>query len=131
SDTTDGKKSSDTMGAKHRINYALYRTNGSINTHFAEKNGFTYEDALKIKEALRTLFENDISAARPEGSMRVVKLIWWEHNNFTGEVPSKNLFDSVKISKCDGVDIASKLSDYKIEIEANDIIKPEMVVDVK
>ena len=46
SDTTDsGKKSADTMGSKHRVNYALYRTNGSINPHFAEKNNFTREDA--------------------------------------------------------------------------------------
>lgn len=130
SDTKESGKSSDTMGAKHRLSYALYRTNGSINTHFAEKNGFTYDDALKIKEALKTLFENDMSAARPEGSMRVVKLIWWEHNNLTGQVPSATLFDTVTIKKIDGVDIPSKLSDYEITIKESPVAR-EMVVDVK
>ena len=129
SDTKDGKKSSDTMGAKHRVNYALYRTNGSINTHFAKKNGFTNEDAEKIKYALQTLFENDASSARPEGSMRGVKLIWWEHNNLTGQMPSASLFDTVKITKKDNIEFATKLSDYDIKIEES-IVKPELVVDI-
>ncbi len=131
SDTKEGAKSSDTMGLKHYLNYGLYRTNGSINTHFAEKNGFTEEDALKIKDALKTLFENDVSAARPEGSMRVVKLIWWEHDNYTGQLPSAKLFDSVKIKRKDGVEIAHSLDDYEITIEPNDLVKYEMVVDVR
>lgn len=130
SDTKDGGKSSDTMGTKHRLNYALYRTNGSINTHFAQKNGLTYEDALQIKEALKTLFENDISAARPEGSMRVVKLIWWEHDNLTGEVPSATLFDTVKVRKVENVGVPLKLEDYNIEIQESKVT-PEMVVDVQ
>ena len=131
SDTKESGKDSSTMGAKHRVNYALYCTNGSINTHFAQKNGFTYYDALKIKEALKTLFENDLSSARPEGSMRVVKLIWWEHDNLTGQIPSVKLFDSVKIEKSNAVDIPTKLSDYSITVEDNGLIVPEMVVDIE
>ena len=130
SDTTDsGKKSADTMGSKHRVNYALYRTNGSINPHFAEKNNFTREDAEKIKNALMTLFENDISSARPEGSMRVVKLYWWEHNTPSGDVPSADLFDSVKVVRNKNVDIPTKFSDYTVEIEQLSNINVEKVVD--
>ncbi len=129
--TESGKKSADTMGTKHRVNYALYRTNGSINPHFAEKNNFTKEDAEMIKKALSTLFENDISSARPEGSMRVVKLYWWEHNTPSGDIPSIDLFDSVKIEKKDGVDIPTSLDDYTISNDINNNVKLEMVVDKK
>ena len=127
--TENGKKSADTMGTKHRVNYALYRTNGSINPHFAEKNHFTTDDAEKIKNALATLFENDVSSARPEGSMRVVKLYWWEHKTPSGDIPSADLFDSVKVTKNKTVDIPTKLSDYTIEIEQVSNIIPEKVVD--
>ena len=76
---TESKKSSDTMGMKHRVPFGLYIFYGSINCQLAEKTGFSREDADKIKEALRTLFENDASSARPDGSMEVCKLYWWEH----------------------------------------------------
>lgn len=130
SDTTkDGKKSADTMGSKHRINYALYRTNGSINPHFAEKNSFTEDDALKIKQAIKTLFENDMSSARPEGSLKVVKLYWWTHGSPMGDVASVKLFDSVKINKKPDVEIAESINDYEIMCENNFGLEPEMVVD--
>ena len=54
---TGDKKSSDTMGMKHRVDFGLYTTFGSINCQLAEKTGFTEEDADCLKEALRTLFE--------------------------------------------------------------------------
>ena len=68
---TKEKKSSDTMGMKHKVHSALYVIKGSINHQLAEKTGFSDEDAEKIKEALRTLFVNDSSSARPDGSMEV------------------------------------------------------------
>ena len=46
----------------------LYKVKGSINPQLAEKTGFSEEDAELIKECLRTLFVNDASAARPDGS---------------------------------------------------------------
>jgi CRISPR-associated protein Csd2 len=77
---TGEKRSSDTMGMKHFIRFGLYELKGSINVQLAEKTGFTQEDAEVIKECLRTLFVNDASSARPEGSMEVIKLFWWQHN---------------------------------------------------
>ncbi|SUO86797.1 putative cytoplasmic protein [Streptococcus uberis] len=66
----DSGRSSDTMGTKHFVDYGIYVFKGSINAHFAEKTGFSQEDAEVMKEALVSLFENDASSARPEGSMR-------------------------------------------------------------
>ena len=79
------KKSSDTMGMKHRIDFGVYKIKGSINVQLAEKTGLTEADAEKIKEALRTIFVNDCSSARPDGSMEVHKLYWWTHNNKIGQ----------------------------------------------
>jgi len=75
--TVDGKKSSDTMGMKHRVDKAIYTFYGSINPQLAEKTGFSNEDAKAIKDVLPRLFENDESSARPAGSMEVLKVIWW------------------------------------------------------
>lgn len=53
--TADGKKSSDTMGMKHRVNKAIYVTYGSISPQLAEKTGFTDTDAATIKKAILSL----------------------------------------------------------------------------
>lgn len=79
------KKAADTMGMKHRVDFGLYTTFGSINVQQAEKTGFTEEDADKLKNALLTLFVNDETSARPSGSMEVVKLVWWKHNCGIGQ----------------------------------------------
>src|SRR5690625_1693149 len=79
------KRASDTMGMKHRVDHGLYVLYGSINPQLASKTGFTYADALKIKNAIIRLFENDASSARPEGSMEVYKLFWWEHDSLNGQ----------------------------------------------
>lgn len=88
-------RGSDTMGMKHRVDSGVYVFYGSINTQLAEKTGFTNEDAEKIKEALRTLFENDLSSARPEGSMEVHKVYWWAHNSRLGQYSSAKVHRSL------------------------------------
>lgn len=110
------KKTSDTMGSKHMVRFGLYEIKGSINVQLAEKTGFTHEDAIVIKECLRTLFENDASSARPEGSMEVVKLYWWEHNCASGQYSSAKMHRSVTAQLKDGVDIPSKAEDYDMTI---------------
>lgn len=91
------KRSSDTMGMKHRVDFGLYVCKGSINHQLAEKTGFSEEDAEKIKEALCSLFMNDASSARPEGSMEVCKVYWWKHNCLTGQYSSAKVHNSLKI----------------------------------
>ena len=59
-----------------------------MNPQLAERTGFTDEDAAAIKAVLPRLFENDASSARPEGSMEVLKVIWWEHGSKSGSCSS-------------------------------------------
>lgn len=90
-------KASDTMGMKHRIGFGLYLLKGSVNVQLAEKTGFSQEDADVLKESLKTLFENDASSARPEGSMEVCDLYWWQHDDKTPAVSSAKIHRSVQI----------------------------------
>lgn len=115
SETTDkGGKSPDTMGMKHRVN-AVYVTYGSISPQLAEKTGFTKEDANQIKEALKTLFVGDESAARPSGSMKIIKVIWWEHNNKLGQYSSAKVHDSLTVDASGEVSL-NELDGLKPEI---------------
>lgn len=120
-------KSSDTMGTKHFVEFGLYRVKGSINVQLAEKTGFSEEDAEKIKEALRTLFVNDASAARPDGSMEAVSVYWWKHNSKIGQYSAAKVHDSLKISLKEGVLIPASVSDYEIRIDALDGLEPEII----
>lgn len=112
----EGKKSSDTMGMKHKISSALYVVKGSINHQLAEKTGFSDEDAEKIKEALRTLFVNDSSSARPDGSMEVCKVYWWKHNCPMGQYSSAKVHRLVRITA--KVDDPKEFADYDIVIDS-------------
>ncbi|MFX0110515.1 type I-C CRISPR-associated protein Cas7/Csd2 [Bacillus pumilus] len=96
------KKGSDTMGMKHRVEHGVYIFYGSINTQLAEKTGFTEKDAENIKEALCTLFENDASSARPEGSMEVNKVVWWEHQSKMGQYSSAKVHRLLNIEPLHG-----------------------------
>ncbi len=112
----EGKKSSDTMGMKHKIYSALYVIKGSINHQLAEKTGFSDEDAEKIKEALRTLFVNDSSSARPDGSMEVCKVYWWRHNCSMGQYSSAKVHKLIKITA--KTDDPKEFEDYTIQIDS-------------
>lgn len=118
------KKSSDTMGMKHRVDFGVYTTFGSINCQLAEKTGFTQEDADLIKQALLTLFENDTSSARPDGSMEVIRLYWWEHNCKSGQ------YSSAKVHRCLHVkstcETPHSAEDYVITCDELDGLTPEV-----
>ncbi|ANB18487.1 type I-C CRISPR-associated protein Cas7/Csd2 [Dokdonella koreensis] len=90
------KRGSDTMGMKHRVERGIYATYGSINPQLAERTGFSDEDAEVIKGTLPKLFENDTSSARPDGSMRVLKVVWWRHNSKAGQQSSAKVHDSLR-----------------------------------
>lgn len=116
-------KASDTMGTKHRIGYAVYKIMGSVNVQLAEKTGFSQEDAEVLKEALKTLFENDASSARPDGSMEVCRMYWWQHKEKTPAVSSGKIQRSFKIKE---VTRPSKCEDYDIKWELDGCVKPEV-----
>ena len=117
-------KASDTMGMKYRVGFGLYVVKGSINVQLAEKTGFSQEDAECLKEALRTLFENDASSARPEGSMEVCRLYWWQHNEKTPAVSTARIHRSVKIIP--RVDRPRCFEDYDVNIEELPCVEPEV-----
>lgn len=122
---TGDKKGSDTMGMKHRVDFGVYVFYGSINTQLAEGTGFSNEDAEKIKQALATLFENDASSARPDGSMEVNKVYWWEHSSKLGQ------YSSAKIHRLLSVETKNEnpksIQDYKITINSLDDLKVEEI----
>lgn len=88
--------SADRMGMKHRVDEGIYVTYGAITPQLAERTGFSDEDAEKIKEILPKLFEGDASSARPEGSMQIKKVIWWQHNSKSGQYSSAKVHRSLK-----------------------------------
>ena len=116
-------KASDTMGTKHRIEYAVYKVMGSINVQLAEKTGFSQEDAEILKEALKTLFENDASSARPDGSIEVCRMYWWQHNEKTPAVSSGRIQRGFHVKQ---VDRPRDFSEYQITWNVDGCVKPEV-----
>lgn len=123
-------KASDTMGTKHRVAFGLYVVNGSINCQLAEKTGFTEEDAEKIKQALLTLFENDSSSARPDGSMEVCRLYWWKHSCKTPKYSSAKVHRLLSVKLKDDVKRPASIEDYDIVLNSLDGLDVEKYEDL-
>lgn len=114
----DAENKSTEMGRKYIVPYGLYRAEGFVSANLARKTtGFTEDDLELLWDAILNMFENDHSAAR--GKMAVRKLIIFKHDSELGCAPSYKLFDEVKISRKDGVEIARSYSDYNVEIGEN------------
>jgi len=101
------KRSSDTMGMKHRVDRGIYVFFGSMNPQLAGKTGFSDADAQAIKQVLPKLFENDASSARPEGSMEVLKVIWWQHNSKAGQCSSAKVHRTLTVKPDGSIDLGS------------------------
>jgi CRISPR-associated protein Csd2 len=89
------KRGSDTMGMKHRVDSGVYVTYGSI-----------HADAEAIKVTLPKLFENDASSARPDGSMEVMTVVWWEHNCKAGQYSSAKVHRSLTVAENGSITLA-------------------------
>lgn len=122
-----GGRSSDTMGSKHFVRFGVYLIKGSINVQLAEKTGFSQEDAQIIKECLRTLFVNDASSARPEGSMEVMKLYWWQHNCRDGQYSSAVVHRSIQVKAKDSSRLPDSPEDYEITLTPLPGLEPEVL----
>ena len=120
-------RGSDTMGMKHFVKFGLYKVKGSINVQLAEKTGFSNEDAELVKKCLQTLFVNDASSARPDGSMEVVRLYWWEHNCKDGQYSSATVHKSVDAKVKDGVQTPRSVDDYEFVESSLDGLTPEII----
>ncbi|MCJ8272697.1 MAG: type I-C CRISPR-associated protein Cas7/Csd2 [Psychrosphaera sp.] len=95
-DGDGSKKSSDTMGMKHRVDSATYVAYGAMTPQLSEKTGFNNDDAEKIKAVLPKLFEGDASSARPEGSMAIGSVVWWQHNSKSGQYSSAKVHKTLR-----------------------------------
>jgi len=109
------KRGSDTMGMKHRVDHGVYVFYGSMNPQLATKTGFSNEDAGAVKEAIKTLFRNDASSARPEGSMEVYKVYWWEHTNPNGQYSSAKVHRLIDVKP--NKDEPKSIKDYEITLD--------------
>jgi len=113
-----------TMGRKHIVPYALYRSEGYISAHLADKTGFSEEDLNILWDALINMFDHDHSAAR--GKMNARKLFVFKHNSALGNAQAHKLFDLVKVKRStDEEKPARAFSDYEIIINKSD--KPDGV----
>lgn len=110
------QRQSDQMGMKHRVDRGTYVFFGSMNPQLAEKTKFSDPDADAIKQVLPKLFENDASSARPEGSMEVLNVIWWQHNCKAGQYSSAKVHRTLKVNP-----------DGSIEIDPLDGLNPERI----
>jgi CRISPR-associated protein Csd2 len=110
------KRGSDTMGMKHRVDDGVYVFYGSMNPQLAERTGFSDEDAEAIKKVLPRLFENDASSARPEGSMEVLKMVWWKHGSKAGRYSSAKVHRTLTVK-----------NDGEISVAALDGLQPEII----
>ena len=131
---SDVKKSSDTMGMKHRVDQGVYVAFGAMSPQLAERTGFSDDDAEKIKAVLTQLFEGDASSARPEGSMQVLKLIWWEHDSKAGQYSSAKVHgklkeiieEKIKNKSIDG--LIGDITEEKLTVTGNGAsLKPEIL----
>lgn len=110
-------RAADTLGFRSYIRYGLYLMKGSVSAGLAEKTGFSENDAILLRNVIRNIFNNDGSSARPEGSMVLERLYWWNHHAFYGDYPSSQVFDTIRIRKRDGVDAPSSFADYIVSEE--------------
>jgi len=100
------KRGSDTMGMKHRVDQGIYVCFGSMNPQLAERTGFSDADAETLKAILPRLFENDASSARPEGSMAIKKVIWWQHGSKSGQCSSAKVHGSLSVDVEGNINLA-------------------------
>lgn len=112
----DGR-SRDTMGTKHFVDYGIYVVNGSVNCYLAEKTGFSEDDLQVLKESLRTLFVNDVSSARPDGSMEVKDIFWINHKSKVGDVSSGKLKDLLIYDNLDTERLKRRYDDYHFRLD--------------
>jgi len=103
-----------TMGRKHTVPYALYRSHGFVSSFLAKQTGFTAEDLELLLKGLEQMFEHDRSAARGEMSTR--GLFVFQHESELGNAHSQSLFDRIRIKLKEGVVTPRNFSDYDVSV---------------
>lgn len=105
-----------TMGKKQIVPYALYRAEGYISAHLAQKTtGFSEDDLELFWEGLVNMFEHDHSASR--GKLSARKLVVFKHDTALGCCQSHTLFDKVKVERLSGDLPPRTFGDYRVTID--------------
>ena len=116
----DAENKSNEMGRKSIVPYGLYRVEGYISANLARKvTGFSEEDLELLWNAIINMFENDHSAAR--GNMAVRELIIFKHSNELGNAPAYKLFERVKVSRKEEVQVPRAYEDYTVEVDTESL----------
>ncbi len=104
-----------TMGKKQIVPYALYRIEGYISAHLAQKTtGFSEDDLELFWDGLVNMFEHDHSASR--GKMSARKLVVFKHDTALGSCQSHLLFDKVMVERISGDLPPRSFGDYKVAV---------------
>ncbi|NLH02126.1 MAG: type I-C CRISPR-associated protein Cas7/Csd2 [Clostridiales bacterium] len=117
---SDAEKKETEFGRKYIVPYGLYRCEGYISANLARKTtGFSEEDLSLLWEAILNMFEYDHSAAR--GKMAVRELIVFKHNSELGNAPSYKLFESVTVTRKEGVEVPRSYKDYIVKVDESSV----------
>lgn len=109
-----------TIGKKTLVPYGLYRAEGYISAHFAQKTGFSETDLELLWEALINMYDHDHSAAR--GKMNARKLIVFKHDTALGNAPAHKLFDAVTVERVSSDGRPPRhFTDYRIVVDESRI----------
>ncbi len=114
-DGDGSKRGADTMGMKHLVEEAVYVFYGAINPQLAERTGFSAQDAELLKSVLPRMFENDVSSARPEGSMEVIEVMWCTHASKTGSQSSAKVHRALAFDPSEGRFAKPELAGVTVE----------------
>lgn len=116
----DAENKKTEMGRKYIVPYALYKVEGHISANLARKiTGFSEEDLELLWKAIINMFENDHSVAR--GNMAVRELIVFKHSNELGNAPAYKLFERVKVSRKEEVQVPRAYEDYTVEVDTESL----------
>ncbi len=106
------------IGNKPIIAYGLYRMSGHISAALANNTtGLNEEDVSLLWTAMRNMFEEDRSAARPD--MEVRGLYVFKHDSIYGNAPFYELENKVKVTLRDGIKAPHDFEDYVITVDEN------------
>ena len=108
-----------TMGRKHTVPYGVYVAHGFISAFLAKQTGFSEEDLELFWQALSQMFEHDRSAAR--GEMATRGLYVFKHDSELGNAHAHALFDRIKVSRKEGVEVPRSFTDYKVTVDESNM----------
>ena len=112
----DAKKKNTEMGHKYIVPYGLYRAEGFVSANLARKTtGFSETDLELLWQAILNMFEHDRAAAR--GKMTVRELVVFKHDTELGNAQAHKLFETVTVTRKEGVDPPRAFSDYDVVVD--------------